>query len=285
MLTGDYAYYFAQLQRHFDRHLHAAAAALARERALGAGRGRAVVSACVRQGAARALPKRRRDERSPAGGRRAACRSPSTSRFPKVASRRKRWSATPRPRWPRCSTPALPAWRARSKGWALSRGWAARPRQLRRSPSRSAPLEIASSGAGSQPPRKGVPPLVLGVGLGVVLVTALGVLSTVFGGNAGPSAAVPSARAPLGSASTPLSTITVASEVVQPRPGVRARAATRARGFQCRCRNHYYGRETAQEGGRAEEAHETRLNHRGGPRAQGRSPATPNKGFGSDLGF
>ena len=56
------------------------------------------------------------------------------------------------------------------------------------------PSGRSDTGAEWQPPRKGLPPLVLGVGLGVVVVLLLGVLLVIFGRAERPSAATPSAR-------------------------------------------------------------------------------------------
>jgi eukaryotic-like serine/threonine-protein kinase len=67
----------------------------------------------------------------------------------------------------------------------------------------SAPIAIAvgtsgrdHTGADWQPPRKGVPPLVLGIALGVIVVMLLGLFLALFSGRAPPSATAPSARLP-----------------------------------------------------------------------------------------
>lgn len=64
-----------------------------------------------------------------------------------------------------------------------------------------APIAIAvgasgrsGTGADWQPRRQGVPPLVLGVGLGVLVVVLFGLLLAAFGGSERPSATAPSAR-------------------------------------------------------------------------------------------
>jgi eukaryotic-like serine/threonine-protein kinase len=67
----------------------------------------------------------------------------------------------------------------------------------------SAPIAIAvgstgrsDTGADWKPPRKGVPPLGLGVGLGVVVVLLLALLVALFGGHEPSAASAPTARAP-----------------------------------------------------------------------------------------
>jgi serine/threonine-protein kinase len=87
------------------------------------------------------------------------------------------------------------------------------------------PIVVGTTGnsdtsAGWQPPRKGVPPLALGVGLGVVVVLALGVLLLLFGGTARPGAAVSSAPTSVASAAPPLASpaTSVASQLEAAQP-------------------------------------------------------------------
>jgi len=143
----------------------------------------------------------------------------------------------------------------------------------------------ADTGADWQPPRKGVPPLVLGVGLGVVVVLLLGVLLAVFGASEQSSASVPSAPSGRAAAVPAASTGTGAvreaaqpSSAAEPSPEPEPPAPVSSVAAEIT---------TASEKPRAKPAGPRKAGAivAPGPASKAAPAAAPAKAPGSDLGF